>query len=702
MTFPAMRATLPGMIHPSIWTWSAAVVLLAAMNLPADEGMWLLDRPPRELLEQRYGFKPTPAWLEHLQKSSVQIGASGSFVSADGLLVTNHHVAAGQLAKLSTPERNLLAEGFHARTREEELQCPDLEVRILWSTQDVTEQVDAAAGPEMSAAEAYLARRKEMTRIEQASNDATGLDSQVITLYHGARYHLYRYKRYTDVRLVMAPEKSIAFFGGDTDNFEYPRYALDVCFMRVHEDGRPVHPEHFLTWSRNGISQGDLAFVFGHPGRTRRLYTVEHVRYIRDEELPLSLRLAWRREVQLQTFCNRGAEYARIGESHLFGVQNRRKAMTGALEGLLDPAFLQRKIEQQAHLQAAGAPARQDEPDASSADPWQQVAAAQDVRRTFDLRYHVLGRAFGSQLFWIARQVVRLADELPKPSPDRLREYRDSELESLYLHLYTPAPIYDALEIETMASSLSQAAEVLGADDPTVVLALQGLSPQERARRLVLDSKLKDMETRRRYVREGASAIDSSSDPMILLARAMDAESRALRQRYEDEVESVERAAYARIGLARFAAYGESVYPDATGTLRMAFGQVKGYPEHGEAVPAFTTFAGLFERQEQRRGHEHFLLPERWAAARERLDLSTPLNFVATTDIIGGNSGSPVVDRKGEIVGLIFDGNIQSLTWDMAYDDAQARAVAVDVRGILEALRVVYGADELVRELVGE
>jgi len=671
-----------------------AAIAGAACSLRADEGMWLLTMPPEETLKSKYGFEPARPWLEHLQKSCVRMWASGSLVSADGLLMTNHHVGVDQLRKLSTSQRNLVRDGFYARTRDAELRCPDMEVQVLWSIEDVTEGVNAAVRAEMSPAAAYEARRKAMTRIEQESKDATGLDSEVVTLWHGARYHLYRYRRYTDVRLVFAPEKSVAFFGGDIDNFEFPRFDLDCCFFRVYENGKPLRPEPYLRWGRRGVAEGELVFVLGHPGRTRRLLTADHLRFLRDVEMPAMLGRLWRREVQLSCFCHRSAENERIGENDLFSVQNSRKARTGAYEAMLDPEFMRRKEQAESKLRAA----------ASSADPWERIDEAEKTYRTFFGRHDVLreGRPFDSELFGIAQTLVRLAEELPKPSPDRLREYRDTELESLYLRLYSPAPIYDALEINGMASGLSRMAEQFGGDDPTVVKAFDGLPPQVRAERLVRGCTLKDIETRKRYVREGKKAIDASTDPMIRLAAALDPEYRALRKRYEDEVEGVERQSYAKIAAAQFALFGERLYPDATGTLRMAFGCVRGYEEDGRVVSAFTTFAGLYERWRERGPQPPFDLPARWTERRDRLDLKTPFNFVLTADIIGGNSGSPVVNRQGEVVGLIFDGNLESLVWDLAYDDRRGRAIAVDMRAILEALREVYDAGKLADELAGD
>ncbi|MGQ9648595.1 MAG: S46 family peptidase [Phycisphaerae bacterium] len=656
--------------------------------------MWLLTKPPSATLKSKYGFEPTPAWLEHLQKSCVRMGASGALVSADGLLMTNHHVGVDDLYKLSTPQRDLVRDGFYARSHDEELRCPDLEVQVLWSVEDVTERVAAAAAADMSAGEAYEAKRKAMTRIEQESKDSTGLDSEVVTLWHGARYHLYRYRRYTDIRLVFAPEKSIAFFGGDTDNFEYPRFDLDCCFFRIYEDGKPLKPEHYLKFSRQGATGGELLFVLGHPARTRRLVTVEHLKFLRDVEMPAVLNWLWRREVQLGVFCNRSEENLRIGENDYFGIQNSRKARTGMQQAMLDPQFMLRKEEAEAQLRAA----------AKTIEPWDRIAEAQRVYRTFFNRRNTLreGYPLESKLFEIARALVRLADELPKPSPERLREYRDSELESVYLWLYSPAPIYDELEIEGVASGLTLMAERFGADDALVVKALDGLSPQARAERLVRDCTLKEIDTRKRYVTEGKKAIDASEDPMIRFAVSIDAESRALRKRFEDEVEGVEQENYARIGAVQFALHGEDLYPDATGTLRFAFGVVKGYEENGKPVGPFTDFGGLYQRWETRGPHPPFDLPQRWLDRRDRLDLKIPLNFVLTADIIGGNSGSPIVNAKGEVTGLIFDGNLQSLVWDIAFDDRQGRAIAVDTRAIIEALRKIYDAEELADELTRE
>ena len=670
----------------------------------ADEGMWLFNRPPTKLLKEKYGFAPTPEWMEHLQKSCVRFGRGGSasLVSPTGLVMTNHHVGRGQLQKLSTAERNLLETGFYAKTLEEELKCGDLEVNILWTIEDVTERVTSAVTPSMSSAEANTARQKRIAQITKVAETETGYNCEMVTLYHGARYHLYSFKRFTDVRLVMAPHSGIASFGGDTDNFEYPRFCLDFTFFRIYDGDQPLRTTDYLHWSETGTVEGDLVFVAGHPGRTNRLYTVDHLKFLRDVSYPLRLRSLWRREVQLQTFTARSDENARIAGSDLQGVQNGRKALTGYLKGIHDPAILRRKVADEKKLRSAV----ESDPEHRRewAQAWDDIAAAQRNLRGFTERYGALERAGvagRSTLFGFARRLVRLAAELPKPNADRLREYRDSSLDSVYLRLYSPAPIYDVLEINQLASGFSYLAETFGGDDPLVTRVLAGQSPQARALKLVKGTRLKSIDERKRLAEGGAAAIAASTDPMIRLAYDLDPEARAVRKRYEDEVESVERASYAKIAAAKFAAYGEGMYPDATGSLRLTFGTVRRFNEFGAEAPALTTFAGLYERHKLRRGVEPFDLPQVWLDRKDRLDMNTPFNFVSTCDVIGGNSGSPVVNRKGEVVGLVFDINLHALVWSIAYTDLQARTVNVDSRAIIESLRKIYDAGKLADEIIG-
>lgn len=679
-------------------------VFLATAGLNADEGMWLFNKPPTRMLKEKYGFEPTADWLEHIQKSCVRFGRGGSasIISANGLVMTNHHVGRGQMQKLSTKERDLLDTGFYASSFDEELKCSDLEVSVLWKIDDVTERIRSVETDAMSPAEANTARQKQIANIVAEAEKDSELKCEVVTLYHGARYHLYSYKRYTDIRLVMAPDGDIAHFGGDTDNFEYPRYCLDVAFFRIYEDGKPFKTKHYLKWSKTGASEGDLVFIAGHPGRTRRQNTVDHLKYLRDVSYPSALAAMWRREVQLQTFVARSDHNAQIAGSDLSGVQNGRKAITGYLKGLHDPQILRDKIAAETELRRTIStnPEYRDK----WGDPWTRIRMAYGGLRGFRDRYNALegGDAGGrSSLMRIARTLVRLAQELPKPNEDRLREYRDSSLDGVYRRLYSSAPIYDALEINRLESGLSYLAEKFGGDDPLVTSVLANKSPRARAAELVLGTMLKDIETRKRLVEGGADAIAASTDPLIRLAYDLDPQARALRTRYEDEVEGEELSAYADIAAARFAVHGETFYPDATGSLRLALGTVGGFEEDGKQIPAFTNIAGLYERHELRHGVEPFELPQRWIKHKGDLDMDTPFNFISTADVIGGNSGSPTLNRRGEVVGIVFDINLYGLVWSTAYTDKQARTVHVDSRAIVEALRKVYNAKALADEIVG-
>jgi hypothetical protein len=666
----------------------------------SDEGMWLFNNPPRKILKERYKFEPTDEWLQHVQQSAVRFnsGGSGSFVSADGLVMTNHHVGADALQKLSTAEHDLIAEGFHAKTRDKEFKCVDLELNVLMEIEDVTKDVNAAIKPDLSPAEAQKARRAVMNDIEKASLDKTGLRSDVVTLYQGGQYHLYRYKKYTDVRLVFAPEKAIAFFGGDPDNFEYPRYDLDVCFFRVYENDKPAKIKHFLTWSEAGAKDNELVFVAGHPGRTDRLNTVAHLEFFRDRTFPSQLNTLRRREVTLKTFGDRSLENARRAQDDYFGITNSRKARLGGLAGLQDPSIMNVKSENEARLLRA-ASSNPKLREAPSAVDEVNAAIKQWHDMYFDFGLLEGGSGFNAQQFHIARTLLRLAEESGKPNADRLREYRESNLESLKQELFSEAPIYDDLEIVKLSDSLSQLTELLGAENPTVMAVLDGKSPRERAALLIQGTKVADVDTRKKLAEGGLKGIEDSNDAMLRLVRLLDPQARKLRKQYEEKVEEPLRQAYAKIAQARFALGEGDVYPDATFTLRLAFGQVKGFKEQGREIPPWTTIGGAYEHAQAHKNIEPFQLPESWIKAKDKLNLQTPFNFISTADIIGGNSGSPVINRDAELVGIIFDGNIQSLVLDFVYSDEQARAVSVHSAGIMEALRKVYKADELADEL---
>jgi hypothetical protein len=686
-----------------------SLCMLLAPSLQADEGMWLFNNPPLKALQDKYHFQPTAAWLEHVQKSSVRFdnGGSGSFVSPDGLVMTNHHVGADCLGKISTKDKNYLETGFEAKSNADEPKCEDLELNVLMSIEDMTARVARAVQPGMDSASAEKARRAEINTIEKESHDKTGLRSDVVTLYNGGLYHLYRYKQYTDVRLVFAPQKSIAFFGGDPDNFEYPRYDLDICFFRVYENDKPVHVDNYLKWSADGAKEGELIFVSGHPGRTERADTMAHILFQRDYAVPTTLNLLRRREVLLQNYSERSAENARRAEDALFSIQNSRKAYLGILAGLQDPAILGKKRDAEKELRDAVL--KDAKLSQSYAGGWDEVAATiktlmkiRDEYNLFAIGPQRRGQAFNSTLFTIAVQLVRLAEETAKPNGERLREYSEAGLDSLKLQLFSDAPIYKDLETVQLADSLGMMAEIMGGENETVRLALAGKSPRDRAAELLRGTTLNDVAARKRLADGGLKAIQDSKDPMIQLALQIDPESRRIRQEFEQQVDEPLRQAYGKIANARFAVYGSSVYPDATFTLRLAFGEAKGYTEDGEKIPWATTLGGTYQHAAAHNNKEPFELPKIWNERKAQLNPSVPFNFVSTADIIGGNSGSPVINRQGELIGIIFDGNIESLILDYIYTDEVSRAVAVHSAGILEALRKIYSANRLVTELTGK
>lgn len=678
--------------------WMAKVsgllfLLLGVASVKADEGMWLFNDLPVKQLKQNYGFEPSEAWAEKLMRSCVRFnsGGSASFVSSNGLVLTNHHVGAETLHKLSTPERNVYEDGFLARTKAEELKAPDLELNQLISIEDVTAKVNAGISGDMTPEAALAKRRENMAAIEQQSLETTGLRSDVVTLYGGGKYHLYRYKKYTDVRLVFSPEAAIAFFGGDADNFEYPRYCLDACIFRVYENDEPAHTPDFLKWSENGPAEGELVFVAGNPGRTSRIFTTDALRYQRDHRMPFVLDFLRRREIMLQQFGLAGPEQARRAKDDLFGVQNSRKAYLGMLGGLQDPAVMADKVARENQLKAA---IERDPKLQPAASAYSTIADIQR-QRTTTLRTSL---SMNSQVFSLAHTIVQMVVEDQKPSGSRLPPYRDSGRASLELSLYSDAPLYPDLEQAMLADLLGRLCEIRGGDDPVCQEVLQGLSPIERAREVISGTALFDPEKRRALVALGVDGLRTSSDPMIQLAWILDPHLRKQTEMTEAWSEQ-ERQAYAKIADALFAVQGDSTYPDATFTLRLAYGTVKGYEEDGEQIPAFSTVGGAFEHEAKHQGEEFFQLPDSWKKNRDKLDPNTPFNFVATPDIIGGNSGSPMVNKDLELVGLIFDGNIQSLVADFMYTDKQGRCTSVHSSAIRETLRRFYDAQDLADSL---
>jgi hypothetical protein len=676
----------------------ATLTLLTLAALHADEGMWTFDNPPTKLIQEKYNFAVTPQWLDHVRLSSVRLndGGSGSFVSPNGLLLTNHHVALGQLQKNSTPEHDYVKTGFYARTPPEEIKSPDLEVNVLVSMENVTARVQDALKGARTAEQEFAKRKDVIAAIERESLEKTGLRSDVVTLYQGGEYWLYRYKKYTDVRIVFAPEQQIAFYGGDPDNFTYPRYDLDFALFRVYENGQPIQTQNFLKWNPKGASDGELVFVSGHPGSTQRLDTLAQLEYERDLLEPAILKIYHSRIDALRKYSATSPEAARRAMAQIFGLENSVKAYDGRLRGLQDKQVMDTKRADEAKFKAlvAGNPQWK----AAYGNAWDQIAAAEKKGQTrFKEQYF---HGVRSSLTDLARAIVEYVAEIKKPDGERLDGYHDSQLESTRLQMFSPAPIYPDMDIARITGALELDLAEAGPNDPWVKMVMNGKSPREVATELVNGTKLADPEVRKKLVEGGEAAVAASTDSMIVLARKLDPVRRELTKWLEDNVQSVEQRAGEQLGKARFAAFGKSAYPDATFTLRLSYGQMKGYPMNGTIAPPMTTMYGLYDRSASFGNKDPFELPQRYVEGREKLDLATPFNFVTTNDIIGGNSGSPVVNKNGEIVGLIFDGNIESLVGDFVYEIETNRAVAVHTAAMTEALRKLYGADKLVNELL--
>ena len=691
------------MKNRAVRRFAPAVLLAVLLALPifADEGMWLFNKPPKDILQKKYGFTMSQEFMDHLRLSSISFGgASGSFISPDGLVLTNHHVGQGALQNLSTKDRDLMKTGFYARTRAEELKVPGMELRVLREIEDVTDRVLGAEKPGMTPAEAADARGKVMAALEKEATEKTGLRGVVVTLYAGGMYHLYKYKLYNDVRIVFAPEYAIAFFGGDRDNFTYPRYDIDICLFRIYENDQPLRSDNYIKWSTAGLKEGDLVFCSGHPGSTGRLLTYAQLEFLRDTSYPFTIANYKRRQVYMHEYGNRGAEQARIALRNLFGIENSLKATTGYQSGLLDKALMEKKLKEEQALRSSVA--RNPDLERQFGAAWDEVAAAEKAYASFyrPMVFFERANGFYTTYFTIARNIVRLAMERPKPNADRLREYRDAGLPSVERGILSPAPIYDEFETLKLSDSLAQLQEELG-DWQETRWILGGRSPQDVARELVAGTKLRDLAFRKKLLDGGLEAVYQCQDPMIKLALLVDPVSRGLRTRYEKEIDAVETRNGARIAQAMFKLEGTSIPPDATGTLRLSFGVVKGYLENGKKIPYETTFAGLYESSDKAGNKDPYVLPESFLKKRSTVRLSAPVDFVSTADSIGGNSGSPLVNRKGEFVGVLFDGNIQSLPTRFVYEDKISRSVMVHGQGIIEALLNVYDAKPLVDEILG-
>lgn len=689
--------------HPRARLSLALGVALAALvstSILGDEGMWTFDNLPLKLLKEKYNFTPTKEWVDHLRLSSVRFndGGSGSFISSTGLVLTNHHVASGQLQKISSARKNYVADGFYAATQADEIKSADSELNVLISMENVTARVQGVTSKTKDQKAAFDARRAEIAKIEKESLDATGLRSDVVTLYGGGEYWLYRYKRYTDVRIVFAPEQQIAFFGGDPDNFTYPRYDLDMAIFRVYENEKPIESPNYLTWNAKGAGDGDMVFVSGHPGTTDRLDTVAQLRALRDDFHPLQLNAFKSRVATLRRYGSGAQEQARQANDVVFGLENSIKAYEGELAGLRDRQVFSKKEKEEAELRAAVA--KQPKIEREYADAWVSIEKAERVahERFLPYMYHTTSLSFARSAT-LALNVVRYVTETKKPDGERLPGYHDAQLPSLRLRMLSPAPLYPAMDEALMSDWLQEASAALGAEDPFIHAVLGGQTPAQRAKSLFAGSRIGDAAFRKELSEGGDVAVSASQDPMIAFARIADPFMREMRKWHEDAVESIEAAAKEKLAKARFELYGKTAYPDATFTLRLTFGTVQGYAMNGTKAPSMTTLYGLYDRAVGFGQKPPFDLPQRYLARQQTLDLRTPLNFVSTVDITGGNSGSPVVDRNGDLVGLIFDGNIESLVGSYVYSEETNRAVAVHAGAMIEALRKLYDAGALADEI---
>jgi Peptidase S46 len=690
---------------------SCAALLLIAGSARADEGMWTFDNFPSSKVKERYGFAPDKAWLDHVEKSAVRLasGCSASFVSSGGLVMTNHHCAHRCIESLSTAKKNFITEGFYARTPSDEQKCPTMEANQLLEITDVTERIQKATTGK-SGADFAKAERQAMSEVEKSCGSSKKVRCDVVTLYAGGKYDLYRYRRFQDVRLVFAPEFSMAFFGGDPDNFEFPRYDLDVSFLRVYDDGKPVKLDEWLRWSTAGAKEGELVFVAGNPGKTDRLLAVSQLEFIRDVSQPWTQ--IYYSEVRgvLEEFATKGPEQARVSQSEIFGIENSLKAFKGREATLVEPGFMEDKRAAEAAFRAklAADPKLQE-----TTGAFEAIAKAGTVYRGFFVRMMLLEGTpsasrvvpapygFRGDLFANARILVRLAAESLKANGERLREFTDARLPAIESRLASTAPVHPDLEIEMLTFSLTKLREMLGADDALVKKILGKKSPRQVATEVVKGTKLGDPKVRLALKTGGTAALSASKDPMVELASIVDPDSRAIRTRFEQDVDAIITRESAKLARAHFAFTRTSTYPDATFSPRLSYGTIKGWTEPDSVggtrpVPAFTHFAGVYERAT---GVFPFELPKSWVAARPRLDLQTPFDQVSDNDIIGGNSGSPLINQKAEVVGLIFDGNSASLGGDYRFEDATNRAISVDSSALLQALDRIYRAKRVLDEI---
>lgn len=674
------------------------VTILLGGFLLADEGMWTFDNPPVKQLQKKYDFEPSQKWLDHIRLSSVRFmdGGSGSFISPDGLVLTNHHVAVGQLQKMSGEDRNYVKTGFKAEKLENEIKCKDLEINVLVDIKNVTDMVVSVVESDKNMAENYKAKKAKMAEIENRNKEKTGMECEVVSLYHGGEYWLYQYKKYTDVRLVFAPERSAAFFGGYNDNFTYPRYDLDFAMFRVYENGKLINSKNYLKWNPDGVKKDELVFVSGHPGSTDRLYTFSQLKFQRDYVYPYVLDFIDKKLDLLEKYAKRGPEQQRKAMIYQFGLKNGLKAMHGEYKGLQDTAITDIKKRQEQKLkELVNSNSKMKK---KYGDAWENISKVIELKKK---RYDELfyRRISFSRLSNYALKIVRFVEEVEKPDKERLEGYHKADVERLKFRLFSPAPIYNDLEEVNMVDLFQTVKKKLGEDDDFVKVLIGDRNPEEYAQKLFSETKLGEVDFRKKLIVGGKEAIEKCNDPLILLAKRIDPIMRKDRKWRKENISSKLNFASEKIAQARFEIYGKDTYPDATFSLRLSYGTVKEYEMNGTFAPCFTTLYGLYDRAISFKGQEGYFLPETFWQKKDELDLSTPSNFVSTCDIIGGNSGSPVVNKNGEIIGLIFDGNIESLTGRFVYDLEKSRSVAVHIGYITEALDKLYDADFLLTEI---
>lgn len=681
---------------------SSVVAAMFTMFIPAsnaDEGMWTYDNPPAKQIKSKYNFDLKKEWLDHVRLSSVrfQDGGSGSFVSPNGLVITNHHVAVGQIQKLSGEGNDLVTNGYLAQDQSAELKCKDLELNVLVEMNNITETIRNASKGK-SGKEAVDARTNEIARLEKDVTDKTGLKAEVVSLYNGGEYWIYKYKKYDDVRLVFAPERMAAYFGGDYDNFTYPRWDLDITVFRVYENGKPIDSKNYLKWNNSPVKENELVFMSGHPGSTERLMTYAQLDNMKTDIYPLILKMIDNKMQVLKEYSKKGEEQERRALIEIFGLANSQKAMTGTLEGLKDPALMMKKLQEEKDLLSKIN--ADSELKSKYAPAWNEIKDL--ISKSAEVRKGSIYHSLGSSLAQRAISFLRYADETAKPDKDRLAGYKDADLTGLKFRLLSPAPIYIDFEKAKFIGAMKFALENAPADDAFLKAVLKGKSPEARADELFDNTKLADVSFRKELTEGGKKTMDKCKDPLILLARDIDDMLREESKVYKELIQSKMVETEEKIADARFAVYGKDSYPDATFTLRLTYGTVKGYPMNGSIAPFKTTLYGLYDRVYSFQGMEDFKIPQRYIDRVSKLDLTKSVNFVSTCDIIGGNSGSPTINSKGEFVGIVFDGNVESLPGNFIYDMSKNRAVSCSAEYISYALRQLFDAGKLADELEGK